>query len=262
MDEYVVGRSGISLSFQVVCDGAWLAYILLCESKKEGVMGVFSRFSDIVSANINAMLDRAEDPEKMIRLMIREMEETLVEIKADCAGLMARRKKLGRELDDVRERSDLWRRRAELAVEKGRDDLAREALAEKLRWQERAQILSEEAEHFDRLIAQSQEDISRVEEKLASAVEKQRVLVQRHRRATIRIRAHEDIRRADGGEAMLRFEQMVQRIERMEAEADLVAPPRRPTLEEEFTQLEGVDDVSRELEALKQQAGKRDEPTA
>ena len=88
-------------------------------------MGIFTRFRDIVSSNINAMLDRAEDPEKMIKLMIREMEDTLVEIKAACAGAMAEKKKVVRRLEEVRERANLWEERARLAVAKGRDDLAR-----------------------------------------------------------------------------------------------------------------------------------------
>ncbi|MBM9532304.1 PspA/IM30 family protein, partial [Desulfoprunum benzoelyticum] len=102
-------------------------------------MGVFTRFKDIVSSNINSMLDRAEEPEKMIRLMIQEMEETSVELKAACAGLMADQKRIARELSQVVERTELWSNRARLAMEKGREDLAREALLEKLS----AQRLSE-----------------------------------------------------------------------------------------------------------------------
>ena len=96
-------------------------------------MGIFTRFRDIVSSNINAMLDKAEDPEKLIKLMIREMEDTLVEIKTACAGVMASGKKIQRQLDGHRSRQSYWGGKAELAVEKGRDDLAREALMEKYR---------------------------------------------------------------------------------------------------------------------------------
>ena len=94
-------------------------------------MGIFTRFRDIISSNINAMLDRAEDPEKLIKLMIREMEDTLVEIKASCAGVMAERKKAQRQLEDIEAREKYWEDKAGLAVNKGRDDLAREALIEK-----------------------------------------------------------------------------------------------------------------------------------
>ena len=87
-------------------------------------MGVFTRFRDIISSNINAMLDKAEDPEKLIRLMIREMEDTLVELKAACAGVMATRKKIQRQIEEASSRETLWEDRASLAVEKERDNLA------------------------------------------------------------------------------------------------------------------------------------------
>ena len=86
-------------------------------------MGIFSRVRDIISSNLNAMLDRAEDPEKLIRLMIYEMEDTLVEVKASCAGMMANRKKVQRELEEARKRSEGWGEKAQLALEKGREDL-------------------------------------------------------------------------------------------------------------------------------------------
>ena len=104
-------------------------------------MGIFTRFRDIINSNINAMLDKAEDPEKLIKLMIREMEDTLVEIKAACAGVIARSKKTGRHLEEVLSRAGVWEERAGLAVTKGRDDLAREALLEKRKFAERADTL-------------------------------------------------------------------------------------------------------------------------
>ena len=217
-------------------------------------MGVFNRFADIVTANISAILDRAEDPEKMIRLMIREMEETLVEIKAGCAASMAKRTQIARLLEETRQRADLWHERARMAVDKGREDLAREALVEKRRVQDRVEGLAAELADFEALVEQAREDIAKLEEKLRSAQEKQRLLVQRHFRANARKRAQQDIRRADGADAVVRFEQFEQRIERMEAEASLVNPPRSGSLDEEFTLLEGSEDIEKELEALKRKA--------
>ncbi len=221
-------------------------------------MGIFSRFTDIISANINAMLDKAEDPEKMIKLMIREMEETLVELKASCAGSMADRKRVGREMEEVQSRVATWLERAKLAVDKGREDLAREAILEKHRWQRREEALREEQARFDALVGQSQEDIALLEDKLNAAKEKQRLLVQRHIRASTKKRAHEDLRRAAGADAILRFEQYERRIEHMEAEADLVAPAtaKRGGIEDEFALLEGDEEILSELEALKAEAAK------
>lgn len=222
-------------------------------------MGVFTRFKDIVGANINSMLDRAEDPEKMIRLMIREMEETLVELKASCAGLMADKRKIQRELELVEERMGIWNQRATLAVEKGRDDLAKEALLEKSRFGRRAETLQQETDHFDSLVEQAKTDIQTLEEKLQAAKEKQRLLVQRHIRASDKKRAEGDVRRAAGADALRRFEEFEHRIERMEAEAMLVNPSSSETkrsLDEEFALLEGHENIEKELEELKK-AGKK-----
>ncbi|NJB67843.1 phage shock protein A [Desulfobaculum xiamenense] len=221
-------------------------------------MGVFTRFKDIVSSNLNSLLDRAEDPEKLIRLMVQEMEETLVELKSSCAKFMADRKNLEREFEGVRESATKWTMRAELAVDKGRDDLAREALAEKAVWQRRLESLDEEAAHLDALVEQARDDIARLEDKLASAREKQRLLVQRHARATERKRAGHTLTRAESGDAMLRFDKFESRIERLEAEAELAAPARRTNLEDEFVLLEKEDGIEAELARMKQAAQNKD----
>jgi phage shock protein A len=214
-------------------------------------MGIFTRFRDIVSSNINAMLDRAEDPEKMIKLMIREMEDTLVEIKAACAGAMAEKKKVVRRLEEVRERANLWEERARLAVAKGRDDLAREALVEKRRFTSMMEKLDADAVEHDGLINQYQDDIQQLEDKLHKAREKQRMLVQRHIHATRTRQAREEIRRADNYASIAKFDELEQRIERMEAEADLVNFGRHPDLDEAFDDLRGDDDIEQELAAIK-----------
>jgi len=214
-------------------------------------MGIFTRFRDIISSNINAMLDKAEDPEKLIRLMIREMEDTLVEIKTACAGVMAGGKKIQRQLEDLRDKAGYWGEKAELAVKKGRDDLAREALVEKRKFSRRTESLENElAEHED-LIRQYQDDIRQLEEKLKSARDKQRMLVQRHIHAQRKIRAQKEIQRIDSSETIMKFGELENRIERMEAEADLVNFGRKTNLEEEFAKLSVDEEIENELQALK-----------
>lgn len=215
-------------------------------------MSIFSRFKDIVSANLNAMLDKAEDPEKMIRLMIQEMEETLVELKANCAGLIADRLRLEREVGQIDGSIDTWEQRARLAVEKGREELAREALVEKKRCQDRRRTLNEELGRFESLIEQARADILRLEEKIESARKKQRLLVQRHRRAENRLSAERNIRRADSSDAVIRFESYEQKIDRMEAAAELATPRQEGSLESEFATLESDESIERELDALRQ----------
>ena len=224
-------------------------------------MGIFTRFRDIVSSNINAMLDKAEDPEKLIRLMIREMEDTLIELKASCATVMANRKKTERQLDNAQSREEGWKAKAELAVVKGRDDLAREALLEKRRLRERADALERELAESNALVEQYQGDIRQLEDKLGSAREKQRMLVQRHIHANKKKRAQEEIRRVEGTEAVIKFEELENRIERMEAEADLVNFGRKPGLESEFEDLVVDEEIERELANLKSSVVKEDDKT-
>jgi len=214
-------------------------------------MGIFSRVRDIISSNINAMLDKAEDPEKLVRLMIREMEDTLVEIKASCAQAMATRKRIQQQVEEADGRAREWTDKAQLAIVKGREDLAREALLEKRRYTERAQSLKNESEQFGDIIQKHQEDIVQLEEKLASARDKQRVLTQRHTGAQGRKRAEEQIRRVDATDAMTRFDRFENRIDRMEADADLVNYGRPKNLHEQFAALETDEELERELEALR-----------
>eukprot|EP00831_Metopus_contortus_P000029 TRINITY_DN10012_c0_g1_i1.p1 TRINITY_DN10012_c0_g1~~TRINITY_DN10012_c0_g1_i1.p1 ORF type:complete len:252 (+),score=42.29 TRINITY_DN10012_c0_g1_i1:124-879(+) len=214
-------------------------------------MGIFTRMRDIISSNINAMLDRAEDPEKLIRLMIQEMEDTLVEIKASCAGAMAETKKVSRELDAVQKRADQWEQKAQFAIERGRDDLAREALMEKKRYTARVRFLEEELRECGDVVDRYQADILQLEEKLASVREKQRILIQRHIHATNQKRARMDMRKADSSDVLIRFSQFENRVERMEAEAELVNMGHKPNVDDELGQLKRDEEIERELEELK-----------
>jgi len=219
-------------------------------------MGIFTRFRDIISSNINAMLDRAEDPEKLIKLMIREMEDTLVEIKASCAGVMASVKKVERQLEAIDDRMHYWSEKAELAVRKGKDDLARDALLEKRELARRAASLENGLSEHRLLIDQYQDDIRQLEEKLQSAREKERILVQRHIHANRKKQAQEELRRADSTEVMIKFDELENRIERMEVEAELVNYGKPSSLEEELEKLAVDEEIEQELQALKSPATK------
>ena len=223
-------------------------------------MGIFTRFRDIISANISAMLDKAEDPEKLIRLMIQEMEETLVELKASCARTMAQAATARRQRDEAARQAAMWHGKARLAMDKGREDLAREALLEKRRQEERALAMEAETAEFEGMIEACQGDLEKLEEKLASAKERRRVLVARHHRAAGKKRAGDELRRVQSADTLLRFEEFENRIERLEAEADLAAPRERTaasrpgepmTLEEKFARMEADEDIERELAALR-----------
>lgn len=214
-------------------------------------MGIFTRFKDIINANINSMLDKAEDPEKMIKLMIHEMEDTLIELKSSCAGVIAGTKKLERKTHELREKVALWEERANLAVGRGRDNLAREALMEKRRYNEILTALEAEIGEHKGIYGQYQEDIEELEKKLTAAKEKKRVLAERHKRAIGKKRAQQDIRRSTSVDTMARFEKLENRIERMEAEADLVNTKAAPSREEEFAGMATDAEIESELARIK-----------
>jgi phage shock protein A len=215
-------------------------------------MGIFSRFKDIISSNLNSMLDKAEDPEKLIKLMIQEMEDTLVEIKASCAGVMANKSGVARTLQTAQARASDWESKAALAVSKGRDDLALEALSEKRRFLDEVTRIEAEDSKLDDIITQYKEDIEQLESKLAAARDKHKSLIHRHTQAQKRQRVENSIRRVSNTDAFARFEAFENRIDRMEAGADLINTKAKPSLEDEFDKLTSDDALEGELAALKQ----------
>ena len=139
-------------------------------------MGVFSRFMDIINSNINSLLDHAEDPEKMIKLMINEMEDTIIEIKTNCASAIGAENTAKRKVLELEGLVDRWQKRAELAISRGRDDLAREALLEKKRLSAELEKLKAESERYEQLVKKYKDDIAKLEEKLAAAKAKYKVM--------------------------------------------------------------------------------------
>ena len=222
-------------------------------------MGIFTRVRDILNSNINSALDKAEDPEKLVRQMIREMEDTLVEIKAACAGAMASQKKAERDMDSSAREKARWESRAELAIDRGREELARKALQTKRQYEDDLEAMRVDAERLGGLVAEYKSDIVQIEDKLGTAQERQRVLVQRHIHAVQKKRAQRDLRRFDSSGAIVRFEEFANRVDRADAEAELMNYGRPKSLEEEFSQIERDESIEEELAALKE---KRRRPLA
>jgi phage shock protein A len=150
-------------------------------------MGVFSRMSDIVNSNINAMLDKAEDPEKIIRLIIQEMEDTLVEVRSAAARTIADKKQVTRRVSAQRREANEWQRKAELAVSKGRDDLAKAALTEKRRVNEAIDANERELDQIEDGLAKLNDDIAQLQAKLTDAKSRQKSLVLRQKTASHRL---------------------------------------------------------------------------
>jgi phage shock protein A len=219
-------------------------------------MGIFSRFSDIVNANINAVLEKAEDPEKLIRLMIQEMEDTLVEIRSAAAKCIADRKELGRHIEHLEREQEEWARRAELAVRREREDLARAALSEKQALGDQVERMKAEFDGLDAQLDKFNADITQLQSKLNDAKTRQRSIVIRHKTASSQLSARKHIHSDRLDEMMFRFESAERRIDRVESEAEAVSMGRGKTLADEIAGLEGDDRVEAELADLKSRVGK------
>jgi phage shock protein A len=218
-------------------------------------MGIFSRFSDIVNANINAVLEKAEDPEKIIRLMIQEMEDTLVEIRSAAAKCIADRKELGRHIEHLEREQGEWSRRAELAVRREREDLARAALAEKQAIGDQVQHMTSELENIDAQLEKFNADITQLQSKLTDAKARQRSIVIRHKTASSQLSARKHIHSDRLDEMLFRFESAERRIDRMESEAEAISMGHGKNLADEIAGLEGDDRVEAELADLKSRVG-------
>lgn len=215
-------------------------------------MGVFSRLGDIINANLNSVLEKAEDPEKMIRLMIQEMEDTLVEIRSATARNLAEKKERARLMKRLEQQKIDWEHKAGLALDKGREDLARAALAEKTALCDRIQQLADELAIYDEQLAKYDEDIARLQTKLNDARARQRAIVLRHRSAKHQLRSRRQIYNDKIDEMLHRFDAAERRIDHIESEAEALEMGRRArSLDEEIERLQRDERVEAELEALK-----------
>jgi phage shock protein A len=218
-------------------------------------MGLFTRFTDIVNANLNSLLDKAEQPEKMIRLIIQEMEETLVEVRATAAKNIAEQKSHTRRLKSAKDSINYWHSRAELAVTKKREDLAKSALTQKHKYQIESGLLEQEGEQLTEFLTQVQEDASRLQEKLSEARRRQAALTFRQESAQVRLKVREQASIYNIEAAMSKFERYQQKVDRVEAQVEaydlMQSTSQNPSLAAEFTALEQDQTIEQELAKMK-----------
>ena len=213
-------------------------------------MGIFSRFTDIVNSNINALLDKAEDPEKMVRLIIQEMEDTLVEVRSASAKTLANKKEIVNQIAKYESDASDWEAKAELALSKDREDLARAALQEKKKSAEAAEALSKELAIVDEQISKLQDEIGQLQEKLADAKSHQKAIIMRQKTASSRLEVKKTLDSTKVDNAMGRFEQYERKIDDLESQVEAYDLGKK-TLQDEFAELEASDKVEDELAALK-----------
>lgn len=217
-------------------------------------MGVFSRFADIVNSNISSLLDKAEDPEKMIRLIIQEMEDTLVEVRTNSAKALADKKDLVRKIEAMEDQILDWQEKATLAINKQREDLARSALIEKQKLQDMMKGLQTERVLVEDTIEKLGGEVSKLESKILETRAKQQSLAIRNQTASSRRDVQKHLHTSRTHEAMAKFEQYSRKVDELEAEADVYAKSgNAKSLDQEFAELQAQDEIEKELAKLKQQ---------
>ena len=216
-------------------------------------MGIFSRMTDIINSNLNAMMDQAEDPEKMIRLIIQEMEDTLVEVRSSSARVLADRKAAARKLEQVQAEAENWEDKAKLAINKGREDLARAALQEKRVIEEELAIVATELTATDDHITQLHDEVAQLQQKLSDAKAKQKALLMRTKTVESRIKVKRQIQREALDTAFQRFEYFERRMDNLESQLEVMDLGREvsPDLAAEINALQEDDKINAELARLK-----------
>ncbi|WP_442680691.1 phage shock protein PspA [Sphingomonas sp. ASY06-1R] len=214
-------------------------------------MGIFSRTRDIIAANMTDLLDRAEDPAKMIRMIILEMEETLVEVRASAARHIADQKEMRRQIAKLDAVQQGWIEKAELALSRDREDLAKAALVEKQKTADLAEQLREEIAAIDEALGSCETDIAKLQSKLREARTRQNSLSTRLESAENRTRLREMYAGQKVEDAFSRFELLERRVDFAEGRADAAGMGVQKSLEEEIAELRTADKVDAELAALK-----------
>lgn len=217
-------------------------------------MGIFSRITDIINSNINAILDKAEDPEKMVRLIIQEMEEALVEVRSTSARAIADRKELLRRQNWLNQEAGEWERKAEVAVHKGRDDLAKGALVERNKAAEAVELLNRDLETLDDTLTKLNSDVAALQAKIKDAKSRQSAIILRGKAAQTRLGARQRLADHSIDDAMQRFENYERKMDDLEGQVESYDMGQK-TLAEEIGELETDERIDEELQALKARLG-------
>lgn len=223
-------------------------------------MGIFSRTRDIIAANFTDMLDKADDPQKMIRMIILEMEETLVEVRASAARTIADQKEMHRHVVKLDRLEADWGEKAQLALSKDREDLARAALVEKKKATAMAEQLRAEIAVLDDALRAYEDDIQKLQHRLREARSRQTQIAARLESAENRVKLRSLMSTERTDEAFARFDQLERRVDYAEGRADAIqiGQDEPPTLADEIAALEGADAIDDELAQMKKALGKPD----
>ena len=223
-------------------------------------MGIFSRMTDIINSNLTVLLDKAEDPQKMIRMMIQEMEETLVEVRSSSARVIADRKTVGRRLDRIREEAKEWEKKAMLAISKGREDLARAALSEKQNAEREVNQVDQELVALDEHLEHLNEEVGQLQTKLNDAKAKQKAMLMRQSSVESRLRVKRQNHKVALDDAFDKFERFERRMDNLEGQLESmdVGMEVKTDLKSQIDSLADNDTINDELARLKEKMTKQD----
>jgi phage shock protein A len=221
-------------------------------------MSIFSRFADIINSNINSLLDKAEDPEKLIRMIIQEMEDTLVEVRTESAKALADRKELQRKSLWLEDEITDWASKAELAVSRGREDLAKAALAEKYKLEQERLVLKKQLDLLDESISKLTLEIAQLQEKLVDARARQKAINMRFATQSSRIKVNRKLYELGSGNVVQKFERFERKLDELEAEAESFSLGKNKDLHAKFDELQSNEKIEDELEQLKQKLKQKD----
>jgi phage shock protein A len=213
-------------------------------------MSIFTRMSDIINSNISTLLDKAEDPEKMVRLIIQEMEEALVEVRSTSARAIADKKELARRQEFLANEASEWERKAEVAVSRGRDDLAKGAISERNKAQETSEAIGRDLEIIDQSLAKLNEDVGVLQAKIKDAKARRNSIVMRGKTAQTRLGVKRQLNDHNIDDAMQRFDSYERKMDDLEGQIESYDMGQR-TLADEISDLEVDDEVDADLAKLK-----------
>jgi phage shock protein A len=218
-------------------------------------MGVLDRVSTLIRANINDLINKAEDPEKVIRQLLLDMNNQLIQVKTQVAAAIADERLLLKRYEDNQKKADEWQRKAEIAVERNQDDLAKEALLRRRSFQETADGFKEQWTQQSAQVEQLKDALTQLEAKITEAQTKKDLLIARSRRAKAETSIRQTLANADSTSALSDFQRMEEKVDEQEARAKAYAELDEDTLDQRFKQMEQEEDVNKELEALKAKVG-------
>lgn len=214
-------------------------------------MGIFSRFADIVNSNINSLIDKAEDPEKLIRLIVQEMEDTLVEVRTTSARTIAEKKELTRRVEQLKSEASEWERKAELAISKNREDLAKAALAERNKAADVAEELQLDLNRLEEELTRLSNEVCQLQEKLDDARARQKTLIMRHKTTSSRLKVKQSLYDTSAEDAVTRFDRFERKLDELESEVESYDIGKNKNLADEINDLEKQDEIDLQLAELK-----------